>query len=117
MALTTSYERLKTALSDLVGGNYWADSCPKEKSLKEWIVATMVNERPAEYGDNVDGEWTQVFMIHYVHKGVVNYLNMKDMIRTRLRESGFTLVQAEAFYDDDSKASHVIITVNTLERE
>ena len=117
MAIETSYNRLKSALSDLVNGNYWADSCPKENSLKEWIVATMVNERPAEYGDDTDGEWTQMFVIHYVHRGVVNYLGMKDEMKARLRKSGFTLVQAEAFYDEDSKASHVIISANTLEGE
>lgn len=116
MALATSYERLKTALSDLVKGNYWADSCPKENSLKEWMTATLVNESPAEYGDDTDGEWEQMFLIHYVHKGIVNYLNMKDDMKTRLRQSGFSLVQAEAFYDEDSKASHVIITASTLER-
>lgn len=112
MALTS---KIEASLSDLVKGNIWPDACPKENAKKEWIVYTLIQAQPREYGDDVDGEWGEMYQIHYVCAGQINYLKMKDEIRSRLRKSGFSLISLQAFYDDMAQSSHVIVAVDALE--
>lgn len=107
-------QRIEKALSKTVNGNIWPNVVPKENSTTEWITY-VVPKMPIEYGDDVDQEWLVMVNIHYVHKGVFNYLKKEKEIRDRLREAGFSITYCEPLYDDGTTATHILINANIVE--
>lgn len=110
----TVNQKIEKALSKLVGGNIWPDVVPKEDSTTEWITYTIPS-MPVEYGDDRDMIWEALVTIHYVHKGKINYLDMKKKIVDQLRQAGFSVTYVDPFYDDGLASSHIIINANILE--
>lgn len=113
--MATPQSKLKTALSPLVGGNVWADMCPKATPPKEYIVYHVLNEYPADHGDDVDLAWEYLIAVQYVHTGNVNYIEKKNSLRSLLREAGFSFINITAGYDSEAKATKVILNVSITE--
>lgn len=113
----TVNQRLKEALSDLVKGNAWPETCPKETPPNEYIIYSVVGEMPSDYGDDTDLTWTQFISVHWIKKGNVNYTSVKNAIRTRLKEAGFLVTGITPGYDEETKSTHLVVSCNIIEED
>lgn len=108
---------LKEATKDLVDGNVWMDNCPKEASLDEWIVYYSLGLNPMDFGDDRDLEWEEGIAVKWVHKGNVNYYDIRKRLREALRNAGFSLGAIQSGYDGEDNRTNVIIMVYGIETE
>jgi len=111
----TVNQKLKNALGSLVSGNAWPDTCPKETPPDEYLVYYPLREAPAEFGDDNDTAWIHYMAVHWIKKGNVNYTTVRNELRKRLKQAGFTVTDIVPGYDDESKTTHVIVNCNIVE--
>lgn len=115
--MATANSKAKNALSDLVDGNIWADSCPLAEEPDEYIVYYHLSDDAVEYGDNSDIYWNIMMAVHWMKKGNVNYTKMRSDIRKKLKDAGFTVSQVVPWYDDEAKMTHMIVNCSILEED
>lgn len=107
--------KLKEVTSQFANGNVWMDHCPKEASLEEWIVYSSISFMPTDFGDDTDMEWEEGFSVKWTHKGNVNYYEIRDQLRSALREAGFSLGPITCGYDGEDKRTNVMLVVYMVE--
>lgn len=108
-------EIIKNATQEFVNGNFWMDNCPKEASLDEWIVCYSLGLNPMDYGDDRDLEWEEGLIVKWVHKGNVNYYDIRKKLRDALRNAGLSLGNITSGYDGDDNRTNVMLVVYGLE--
>lgn len=116
-------QKIENALSDLVDGNIWPLSCPLESKPLKWITYLPELEKPSLHGDDKDLEWTHYMQIHWFAKGQINYMKIRNQIRSKLRNAGFSVTDIDYDYESESTVTspsgtgttHLIFSCNIEE--
>lgn len=107
--------KIENALKEMVDGNIWALKCPLEKPPTKWIVHNPETFVPSDFGDNEAREWTEYYQVHYFQRGVVNYRKIKNDIRKKLKEAGFSITEIRPDYESNTDVTHITFSVNMVE--
>lgn len=78
-----------------------------EGSAEEYIVFNYVDERPAQNADDEDILDETIVRINYFTKS--NPQDNKKAIRRLMRAAGFSIVDTQEVYEDDTKLTHIIV--------
>lgn len=111
-------QKIENALTDLVNGNIWPLSKPHETDPDSWITYNPELDSPGDFGDGTPLEWIQHLQVHWLKKGVANYLRARKEIRKRLMEVGFSINDITCLKEkDNGEITHLVFSVNILEED
>ena len=110
-------QRIERALSGLVNGKIWPMCCPLEEKPDTFAVYLIERTAPADYGDDVHGEWVQHMEVTWFSrpaaggkKKPVNYLNAEEQIVAALEHAGFTVKNSVSGYEQDTGYTTCTVT-------
>lgn len=113
--------KIENSLLTLVNGNIWPLSCPLEVLPDEWIVYNPELEKAELYGDDDDMEWAHYMQVHWFRRGdgrnPVDYRRMRQTIRAKLKEAGFTVTRIVPLYEPDTNITHLVFCCHILEED
>lgn len=74
----------------------------------DYIIFNYADERPTVYADDVDKFDVTTVYVHFFckEKSPIKY---KRKIRHLLRQAGFTILNSQQFYEDDTQYTHVVV--------
>jgi uncharacterized iron-regulated protein len=78
-----------------------------EATADAYIVFNYSDERPAVYADDTDTQDATTVQVHYFTR--TNPQANKKAIRKALRTAGFTIINTEEFYEQDTRFTHVVV--------
>jgi hypothetical protein len=81
--------------------------CTVNPLPEEYIVFNYADERPALRADDTDIYDETTVQVHLFTKG--NPQQNKKAIRRLLRASGFTILDTQEIYEDDTRFTHVVV--------
>ena len=109
-------QKVENAISRLVDGKIWPLACPLEEKPDTFAVYMIERTTPADYGDDVHGEWVQHLEVTWFSRAVaggkkpVNYLAAEEKIIAALDQAGFTVKKSTPGYEKDTGYTTCTVT-------